>query len=149
MANLNISFTFHCVNVKSDILMRGKLLFRMSYRVETSTDVHEGVLREAIHDWTKQDHDVHLVSKEGHRIFSHKTLLSFYSSHLKEIFNEPVVAFSSEPVIISLPSSSSASVTSMLKMLVTGRSSTSQRSGLREMKETARVLGIDLKNGSP
>ena len=118
----------------------------MSYKVETSSDEHEAVLRDAIHNWTKQDYDVHLVSKEGHRIFSHKILLSFYSSHLREIFNETVVAFSSEPVNISLPSSSSASITSMLKMLVTGKSNTSQRSGLREMKETARILGIDLNN---
>ena len=118
----------------------------MSYKVETTAEEHELVLRETIIHWTKQDYDVHLVSKEGHRIFSHKILLSFYSSHLQKIFNEPLLAFSSEPMNISLPSSSSASITSMLKVLATGRCSANQRSDLKEIKETARSLGIDLKN---
>ena len=38
----------------------------MSYKVETTAEEHELVLRETIIDWTKQDYDVHLVSKEGH-----------------------------------------------------------------------------------
>ena len=118
----------------------------MSYKVETTAEEHELVLRETIIHWTKQDYDVHLVSKEGCRIFSHKILLSFYSSHLQKIFNEPLLAFSSEPMNISLPSSSSASITSMLKVLATGRCSANQRSDLKEIKETARSLGIDLKN---
>ena len=41
---------------------------KMSYKVE-----HDSVLREIFQDWNKQAHNVHLVSKEGHRIFSHRT----------------------------------------------------------------------------
>jgi len=65
---------------------------------------------------------------------------------LRQIFNEPSFAFSSEPLNIYLPSSSSTSVSSLLKMLSTGKFATSQRSEIEEMKKTANILGINLKN---
>jgi len=117
----------------------------MSYKVEISTDDHESALKEAINEWSKQNHDVHLVSKEGHRIFSHKVLLLFYSDLLKQIFSEPSLAFPPNPVTISVPSSS-ACISSLLKVLMTGKSSAIQRSDLEEVESTASVLGIKLKN---
>ena len=117
----------------------------MSYKVEISADEHETVLGQSIQDWSKQPNDVHLVSKEGHRIFSHRILLSFYSSQLQQIFNEPSVAFSPNPVSISVPSSSS-SISSLLNILVTGKCTVKNRSDLEEVQATARVLGFKLNN---
>jgi len=117
----------------------------MSYKVETTAEDHEAVLREAIHDWTRQEPDVHLVSKEGHRIFSHKILLSFYSSQLQQIFSEPSVAFSPRPLSISVPSSSSI-ISSLLDILVTGTAKVIHRIDVEELKSTASILGIELNN---
>ena len=117
----------------------------MSYKVEVTAEEHEAVLRGALTDWTKMDPDVHLVSTEGHKIFSHKILLSFYSSHLQQLLNVPVVMFSSQPVTISVPASA-ATVAILLKMLVTGKSGTSQREILGEVREAARALGINMRN---
>ena len=94
----------------------------MSYRVGIPADEHEVVLKGAILDWTKQEHDVHFISREGYRIHSHKVLLSFYSSYLRHMFNESSEAFSSTPVTISLASSSSASISSLLNILLVGNS---------------------------
>ena len=117
----------------------------MSYKVEVTAEEHESVLRGTLHDWSRMDPDVHLVSTEGHKIFSHKVLLSFYSSHLQQLLNEPVVMFSSQPATISVPASA-ATIAILLKMLVTGKSGTSQREILGEVREAARALGINMKN---
>ena len=117
----------------------------MSYKIQSSKDELDEVLREAITDLTKQEHDLHLVSKEGHRIRTHKALLFFYSHLLKDIFNE---TSASEPFYISIPSSSSASISSLLKVLVTGKSAPSPNLELEEVKKTAKILGINLENCS-
>ena len=52
----------------TDTYTQYQYLYKMSYKVE-----HDSVLREIFQDWNKQAHNVHLVSKEGHRIFSHRT----------------------------------------------------------------------------
>ena len=104
--------------------------------MEVTAEEHEAVLRGALHDWSKMDPDVHLVSTEGHQVFSHKVLLSFYSSHLQELLNEPAVLFTSQPVTISVPASA-ASIATLLKMLTTGKSGTSQREILGDVREAA------------
>ena len=117
----------------------------MAYKVEVTKDEHEEVLRSTINNWAKEEHDVHLVSIEGTRVFSHKSLLCFYSSHLLEIFQEPTFALLTTPVSISIPSSSS-SISLMVRLLVKGTSIAIRRSDLEEVKDTARLLGINFDN---
>merc|ERR1712126_479377 len=119
--------------------------FIMSYKVEWSVDEYGEVLRDTIRDWTKEETDVHLVSIDGSRIFSHRSLLCFYSHQLQQIFSDPSLALSTSPLSISIPASSS-SIFSVLRLLVTGRSNIMRRSDLVEVKDTARLLGINLDN---
>ena len=116
----------------------------MSYKVELSEDEHVPVLLEALTDWSTQDHDVHLISSEGHRIHTNKMLLSFYSPCLQKIFNDPVIQFSSQAATLSVPAPAN-SISSLVKLLASG-TSTAVSDNLQEVKEAAKALDIKLKN---
>ena len=117
----------------------------MSYKVETERKEHEDLLGAVMADWSRQEYDVHLVSTEGHKIFSHKVILAFYSSFLNEILNDPVTKFTPGPVTISIPASIST-IASLLKLLVNGRVGANDKTVNEEVKEAARSLGIQLRN---
>ena len=117
----------------------------MSYKVETERKEHEDLLGTVMVDWSRQEYDVHLVSTEGHKIFSHKVILAFYSSFLNEILNDPVTKFTPGPVTISIPASIST-IASLLKLLVNGRVGANDINGNEEVKEAARSLGIQMRN---
>ena len=117
----------------------------MSYKVETERKEHEELLGRVMAEWSRQDYDVHLVSSEGHKIFSHKVILSFYSSFLNEILNDPVTMFTPGPVTISIPAPIST-IAALLKVLVNGRVGTNDREVSDEVKEAAKSLGIQMRN---
>ena len=117
----------------------------MSYKVETEREEHEELLTGVMADWSRQEHDVHLVSIEGHKIFSHKVILSFYSNILREILNEPVMSLSPQPVTISIPASIST-IATLLKLLVKGRVGANDREVNKDVKEAARAMGIEMRN---
>ena len=96
-------------------------------------------------DWSKQDPDVHLVSSEGYRIFSHRVLLSLYSSQLQRILNDPVLLFSPQPASISVPASAS-SISTLLNMLTNGKVETGGRGVGDDVAEAAAILGIKMSN---
>ena len=114
----------------------------MSYKVEITGEEHSATLSGTLSEWSRQDHDVHLISSEGHRIFSHRVLLSLYSSQLQRILNDPVLLFSPQPASISVPASAS-SISTLLKMLTSGKVETHNK---EDIKETADALGINIKN---
>ena len=114
----------------------------MSYKVEITEEEHSATLSGTLSEWSRQDHDVHLISTEGHRIFSHRVLLSLYSSQLQRILNDPVLLFSPQPASISVPASAS-SISTLLKMLTSGKVETHNK---EDIKETADALGINIKN---
>jgi len=114
----------------------------MSYKVELSREEHTQILSGTLQNWSNQEHDVQLLSMEGYRIVSHRKILSFYSSQLRKIFNEPEIAFSSQIPTLSLPASSSC-ISSLVNLLVTGKS---EKSSLQEVRQLATALGINLKN---
>ena len=122
-----------------------RILLMMSYKVEITEEEHSATLSGTLSEWSRQDHDVHLISSEGHRIFSHRVLLSLYSSQLQRILNDPVLLFSPQPASISVPASAS-SISTLLKMLTSGKVGTSDRGVAEDVKEAARSLGIVLKN---
>jgi len=103
---------------------------------------HDQVLRDTLKYWSKQEHDIQLLSTEGYRIASHKKFLSFYSSQLKNILNEPEIALNSQIPILSLPASSLC-ISSMLSLLLTGKA---EKASLQDVKQLATAVGINLKN---
>jgi len=117
----------------------------MSYKVEVTEDEHFPVLLETIADWSTQEHDVHLVTEEGLRVFSHKKLLSLYSNVIKEILNDPVIAFSPQIPTISVPVSAN-DVLLLFKVLEAGLAKTNHKDDLVHIRNTASVLGIEIKN---
>ena len=136
MSTLNINLTYF------QIITTARSAEKMSYKVEITKDAFEESLRGTLADWSKQDPDVHLVSSEGYRVFSHRVLLSLYSSHLQRILNDPVLLFSPQPASISVPASAS-SISTLLKMLTSGKVETHNK---EDIKETADALGINIKN---
>ena len=139
MSTLNIILTYF------QIITTARSAEKMSYKVEITKDAFEVSLRGTLADWSKQDPDVHLVSSEGYRVFSHRVLLSLYSSQLQRILNDPVLLFSPQPASISVPASAS-SISTLLKMLTSGKVGTGDRGVAEDVKEAARSLGIVLKN---
>ena len=121
----------------------------MSYKVEVEREEHELLLGGVIAGWSRQEHDVHLVSNEGHKVFSHKVILSLYSSVLREILNDPMMALSNNTATIFLPASVST-ISSLIKILVQGKLNSNETNGLvsEEIKDVARAVGIDLSNCS-
>ena len=117
----------------------------MSYKVEVTEEEHFPLLLETIADWSTQEHDVHLVTVEGLRVFSHKKLLSLYSKVIKDILNDPVVAFSPQIPTISVPVSAN-DVLLLFKVLEAGSATTNLKDDLVHIRNTAAVLGIEIKN---
>ena len=120
----------------------------MSYKVELQREEHEELLSGVMAGWSRQEHDVHLVSQEGHKVFSHKVILAFYSSVLREVLAEPIHALTNNPVTIFLPASVST-ISSLIQILVKGkldRNQTDDISVTEEIKEVSKAMGIDLKN---
>ena len=115
----------------------------MSYKVEITGEVYEASLRGALAAWSKQEPDVQLVSREGHTIFSHRLLLSFYSSHLQQILGDPVIMFSPRPASISVPASASA-ISALLRMLTCGEVETADTPD--QVRAAAETLGINIQN---
>ena len=121
----------------------------MSYKVEVEREEHELLLGGVIEGWSRQEHDVHLVSNEGHKVFSHKVILSLYSNVLREILYDPMMALSSNTATIFLPASVST-ISSLIKILVQGKLNSNETNGIvsEEIKDVARAVGIDLTNCS-
>ena len=117
----------------------------MAYRIERSDADYEFLMQKTLMDWNYQDHDIYFLSSEGHKIFTNKALLAFYSSSLKEILNDPVVAFRNRVPSISVPATF-ASVTTLLKILVEGKALAINKESMKKVTELAIVLGIKLQN---
>lgn len=120
----------------------------MSYKVELQREEHEELLGGVLTGWSRQEHDVHLVSQEGHKVFSHKVILSFYSSVLRKILSEPIHALTNHPVTIFLPASVST-ISSLIQILVKGkleRNQTNEINVTEDIKVVAKAMGIDLNN---
>jgi len=117
----------------------------MAYKIERSRLDHELLVQNTLMSWNYQDHDLHLLTSEGHRIYTNKALLSFYSIIMKDILNDPVIAFSFNVPSVSVPATH-ACVSLLLKILVEGKTKASEEVSIFDVKELAEVLGIELPN---
>jgi len=116
----------------------------MTFRLEHKPADHTAVLVEMMNTFHNKNPDVYIVSKEGHKIFTHKLLLCFYSSSLGGLLNShPGTSYNIDG--ISVPSSSN-SIVYLIKVLMTGKTFSSNKSELLAVSETAEVLGINIKN---
>ena len=115
----------------------------MAYKLEHFAADHLEVLKGTLLDWSKGENDVYIVSNEGHKIFTQKILLYFYSCNLGPILDS--LPISSLPSGISV-SASSTSISNLLKLLTIGEVTSEKREALAEVKEAGRELGINLGN---
>ena len=115
----------------------------MLYKVEISPLDHQQTLKATLADWARQEHDVFLVSNEGHKLFSQRVLLSFYSPMIQEAL--PGIPNSCPG--ISVPASSS-SLSSLLQLLLHGQIFNPTKEASTAVREAAAALGIDLQNCS-
>ena len=112
---------------------------------EKSHSEWEILMQETLMIWNEVSHDIQLLSTDGQKIFTNKALLSFYSPSLKEVLNDPVIAFSLPVPSVSLPATSSC-VSMLLKILVEGKALASDECSLEQVTNLAIILGIKLHN---
>jgi len=111
------------------------------YRIENTSSEHASVLKSTIVAWGEKQPDVYLVSKDGEKIYTQTILLGFYSKPLGELFelNRDDIVGVNVPV-------SCASLTMLLKVLVSGSVLSNSKDELLEIGQAAEILGIELNN---
>jgi len=115
----------------------------MAYKLEHFAADHQEVLQGALLDWSKDDHDIYLISDEGHKIFTHKILLYFYSHTLGPVLDSLPLSTSKPAISVS---ASSNSISNLLKLLTTGQAASNNKETLVDVKDAAKALGISLGN---
>ena len=100
------------------------------------------IFSKTVTDWTSQQPDVFLVTSDGGKVFTNKTLLRFYSQNMRNVLDDLPVG---EIIGISIPSPAS-SVFLLLELLTSGSVSSSSSIEGRSVTELAEYLGIPLEN---
>jgi len=114
----------------------------MAYKLEHVQGDHMGVLMETMHKWSNSQPDMYIISEEGHKIYTHKMLVSFYSPTLSSILGK---GSSNDMPGISIPESSS-SIVNLLKVLATGIAISNIKSDLQVVSRTAESMNIQISN---
>jgi len=103
---------------------------------------HTGVLLGTVQKWANGQPDVYIISEEGHKIYTQKLLITFYSHTLNSILNG---GFDNEIQGVTIPASSS-SIVNLLKVLATGIAITKNKLDLTDVSKTAEAMGISMEN---
>jgi uncharacterized C2H2 Zn-finger protein len=120
--------------------IRGRV--RMTYLLTSKDTEHSGLLHGIMEIATKQDQDVFLVSKEGHRVFTHKFILGLYSPLWRDLVSE----LSSDAVIgVSIPVSF-GSLLNLVKILTHGEVDSAKHDSTKEVNIAASLIGIEMKH---
>eukprot|EP00092_Neocalanus_flemingeri_P015888 GFUD01017205.1.p1 GENE.GFUD01017205.1~~GFUD01017205.1.p1 ORF type:complete len:427 (+),score=97.61 GFUD01017205.1:52-1332(+) len=114
----------------------------MAYKLEHEMTDHLGVLVGTVQKWGNDQPDVYIISEEGHKIYTQKLLVSFYSSTLSNILSS-----SSDNDIpgVSIPAQSN-SIVNLLKVLATGIAISKKKGDLLDVSKTAEAMGIEMEN---
>eukprot|EP00092_Neocalanus_flemingeri_P032900 GFUD01035782.1.p1 GENE.GFUD01035782.1~~GFUD01035782.1.p1 ORF type:complete len:427 (-),score=96.28 GFUD01035782.1:70-1350(-) len=114
----------------------------MAYKLEHEMTDHLGVLVGTVQKWGNDQPDVYIISEEGHKIYTQKLLVSFYSSTLSNILGS-----SSDNDIpgVSIPAQSN-SIVNLLKVLATGIAISKKKGDLLDVSKTAEAMGIEMEN---
>ena len=114
----------------------------MAYLLSSTEIDHCNLIDSLVQSATKQEQDVILVSSEGHRVFTHKFLLSLYSSLCRDLVAD---IFPGVGIGISIPASFE-SLLNLVKILTHGEVQSEDYESLAEVKSAAASMGIDIKN---
>jgi len=113
----------------------------MSYKLELSGEEQRALLLSTLNKWSNGEPDVFLITTEGHKIYTQRTLLSFYSNLLEELLSNVVGDLPGISVAVS-----SGSLVNLLKILTSGAAISNNRGHLMEVGSAAEVLGIKMEN---
>jgi len=114
----------------------------MAYKLEHIMSDHIGVLVGTMQKWGNSQPDLYMISEEGHKIYTQRLLVCFYSSTLADIMtNCP----QNDMPGISVPASSN-SIVNLLKVLATGIAISNCKEDLNTVSKTAESMGIDIEN---
>ena len=119
----------------------------MSYKLEVTGPELSSTLRGTLAAWASQEHDLHLVTREGYRVFTHRALLALHSRHLRRVLlDDPVLhSSSSAPASVSVPASA-ASISALLRLLTGGEAEVGDSALGAEVTEAAAALGVTITN---
>merc|ERR1719244_2536218 len=112
----------------------------MTYVLEQSKAEHLGVLTETLQGWTKEPHDIILVSQDGSKVFSQKLILSLHSPLIDTVLGETKDVCPSVSV-----GATTVTITALLDLLVYGKT-TANEDHFEEVLELAESLGINVAN---
>merc|ERR1719186_2256436 len=102
-----------------------------------------GLLVGTMQKWANGQPDVYIISEEGHKIYTQKLLISFYSNTLGSILSS--CNSDSDIPGVSIPSPST-SIVNLLKVLATGIAITKTKVDLLDVSKTAEAMGIEMEN---
>jgi len=115
-----------------------KNMANMAYKLESED--HVSMIKETFEQWTRSSPNIFFISSDGHKIFTQKIIISFYSPMLATI----IESFNEE-IGISVDASSSQ-IVSMMKVLTTGLVMAGDSVELEQVSDLAQSLGIRFKN---
>merc|ERR1719186_575879 len=102
-----------------------------------------GLLVGTMQKWANGQSDVYIISEEGHKIFTQKLLISFYSKTLSSFLSS--CSSDSDIPGVSIPAPST-SIVNLLKVLATGIAITKTKVDLLDVSKTAEAMGIEMEN---
>jgi len=114
----------------------------MAYKLEHVPSDHMALLVETMHKWSNSQPDVYIISEEGHKIYTHKLLVGFYSPTLGSIL---ATGSTNDMPAISIPASSN-SIVNLLKVLATGIAISNSKADLLAVSKAAEAISIEMEN---
>jgi len=114
----------------------------MAYKLEHVQSDHMALMVETMHKWSNSQPDMYIISEEGHKIYTNKLLMGFYSPILGSIIR---TESTQDMPAISLPASSN-SIVNLLKVLSTGIAISNSKADLLAVSKAAEVISIEIEN---
>ena len=87
----------------------------MAYKLEHKSSTYVDILNRTFEKWSNSPPDIFLMSLEGHKIYTQRIILRFYSPWISDILDSTT----EEEAGVSLPAVSST-IVSLMKVLTTG-----------------------------
>ena len=113
----------------------------MAYKLEHKSNTYLDILNKTFEKWSNSPPDIYLMSLEGHKIFTQRLILRFYSPWISDILDSST----EQEAGITLPAMT-ATIVSLMKVLTTGLVINSVKKDLVEVAELAKMLGISFDN---
>jgi len=120
-------------------MMNSSDLFRLKF----SPAEHESVLKTALKLSTSGDPDICLVSQEGFRVYTFRSLLCLHSSLMSSLLSATADSCCCTQESISVPAPA-ASLHSLIQLLLEGSARIHHKKDVRRVIEAAKALGIYL-----